>query len=141
MGTEPGGDVAPVSNTLPSTLLRLATTYFPHLCLVEDWLRPDHSPAPTITSPKLPSAPALTAALSTVSSCSAAANLQLRQLLFLPPRVAWQLCPALVSNIDTLLGQTVPRHTQELYKQVWLMLNTVYPRQLWLLTVNSLTSP
>ena len=114
MGTEPGGDVAPVSNTLPSTLLRLATTHFPHLCLVENWLRPDHSP--TITSPKLPSAPALTAALSTVSSCSAAANLQLRQLLFLPPRVAWQLCPAMVSNIDTLLGQTVPRHTQELYK-------------------------
>jgi len=122
-------------------LLRLATTHFPHLCLVEDWLRPDHSPAPTITSPKLPSAPALTAALSTVSSCPAAANLQLRQLLSLPPRVAWQLCPALVSNIDTLLGQTVPRHTQELYKQVWLRLNTVYPRQLWLLTVNSLTSP
>jgi len=143
IGTEPGRDVAPVSNTLPSTLLRLATTHFPHLCLVEDWLRPDHSPAPTITSSKLPSAPALTAALSTVSSCSAVANLQLRQLLFLTPRVAWQLCPALVSNIDTLLGQTVPRHTQELYKQVWLRLNTVYPRQLWiwLLTVNSLTSP
>jgi len=122
-------------------LLRLATTHFPHLFLVEDWLRPDHSPAPTITSPKLPSAPALTAALSTVSSCPAAANLQLRHLLSLPPRMAWQLCPALVSNIDTLLGEGVPRHTQELYKQVWLRLNTVYPRQLWLLTVNSLTTP
>eukprot|EP00092_Neocalanus_flemingeri_P019401 GFUD01021015.1.p1 GENE.GFUD01021015.1~~GFUD01021015.1.p1 ORF type:complete len:1102 (+),score=357.95 GFUD01021015.1:297-3602(+) len=122
-------------------LLRLATTHFPHLCLVEDWLRPDHSAAATITNPKLPSAPALKAALSTVSSCPAAANLQLRQLLSLPPRVAWQLCPALVSNIDTVLGETVPRHTQELYKQVWLRLNTVYPRQLWLLTVNSLTAP
>jgi len=123
-------------------LLRLATTHFPHLCLVEDWLRPDYSSAPTITSlNKLPSPSVLTAALSTVSSCPAAANLHLRQLLSLPPRVVWQLCPALVSNIDTVLGHTVPRHTQELYKEVWLRLNTVYPRQLWLLTVNSLTSP
>jgi len=122
-------------------LLRLATTHFPHLCLVEDWLRPDHSSSPTITTTKLPTPSSLTAALSTVSSCPAAANLHLRQLLSLPPRVVWQLCPALVSNIDTVLGHTVPRHTQELYKQVWLRLNTVYPRQLWLLTVNSLTTP
>jgi len=122
-------------------LLRLATTHFPHLCLVEDWLRPDHTPAPSVTTSKLPSSSQLATALIAASSCPASANLYLRQLLSLPPRVAWQFCSTLVSNIGTILGEGVPRHTQELYKAVWLRLNTVYPRQLWLLTVNSLTTP
>ena len=44
----------------------------------------------------------------------------------------------IVPNVQNF-RPNVPRHTQELYKQVWSRLNTVYPRQLWLMTVNSLT--
>ena len=55
--------------------------------------------------------------------------------------LAWQHVKTIVSAVHTVLRPGVPRHTQELYKEVWLRLNTVYPRQLWLLTVNCLTPP
>ena len=79
------------------------------------------------------------AALALVTSCPAATNIQLQQLLSLPPRLAWSAASVLTKHIRTVLSPQVPRHTQELYKQVWSRLNTVYPRQLWLMTVNSLT--
>ena len=37
-----------------------------------------------------------------------------------------------------MLGENVPRQVQDLYRSVWLNLNAVYPRKLWLLTVNHL---
>jgi integrator complex subunit 2 len=37
-----------------------------------------------------------------------------------------------------VLGEGVPRQVQDLYRSVWLNLNAVYPRKLWLLTVNNL---
>ena len=79
------------------------------------------------------------AALALVTSCPAATNIQLQQLLSLPPRLAWSAASVLTKHMRTILSPQVPRHTQELYKQVWSRLNTVYPRQLWLMTVNSLT--
>jgi len=128
-------------------LLRLAATQFPHLCLVEDWIRPGPAPPPVTRgpaghcSPGPPGPAELGAALARLTECPAAADLLLGRLMQLPARLAWQLAPTLVGNIGTLLQPGVPRHTQQLYQQVWLRLNTVFPRQLWLLTVNSLTPP
>ena len=120
----------------------MASSQFPHLCLVEDWLTSEPSlraPMPlALRSPRVITED-IEAALALVTSCPAATNLQLQQLLSLPPRLAWSAASVLVSNIRTILSPLVPRHTQELYRQVWSRLNTVYPRQLWLMTVNSLS--
>ncbi len=40
--------------------------------------------------------------------------------------------------LQVVLGEGVPRQVQDLYRSVWLNLNAVYPRKLWLLTVNNL---
>jgi len=37
-----------------------------------------------------------------------------------------------------VIGNNIPRYLQDLYKDVWLRLNTVLPRRLWVLTVRSL---
>lgn len=39
-----------------------------------------------------------------------------------------------------VLGANVPRYLQDLYKDVWLRLNTVLPRRLWALTAKNLVS-
>lgn len=38
----------------------------------------------------------------------------------------------------SVLGSNIPRYLQDLYKDVWLRLNTVLPRRLWVLTVKNL---
>jgi len=124
-------------------LLRLASTQFPHLCLVEDGLVVEKritSVLRTMSSLSISdlSSDQLKSALDHLVTCPAATNLQLQHLLSVPPRVAWSVSNILVSSIRTFLDPRVPRHTQELFKQVWLRLNTVYPRKLWLMTVNSL---
>jgi integrator complex subunit 2 len=124
------------------SILRLCVAHFPHLCLVEDWLRP----APLVPATLAARGGAvqeeeLGRALAGAAACPAAANIQLGRVLALPARLAWQHALTLVSNGYSVLEPGVPRHTQELWRQVWLRLNTVYPRQLWLLTVNQLTPP
>merc|ERR1712130_756811 len=124
------------------SILRLCASHFPHLCLVEDWLRPAPLPPATLaTSREAVNESELRRALVGAPTCPAAANIQLGALLALPARLAWQHAPTLVSLVHFVLEPEVPRHTQELYRQVWLRLNTVYPRQLWLLTGNHLTPP
>jgi len=124
------------------SILRLCASHFPHLCLVEDWLRPAPLPPATLATSREPvNEKELRRALVGAAACPAAANIQLGALLALPARLAWQHARTLVSLVHCVLEPTVPRHTQELYRQVWLRMNTVYPRQLWLLTVNHLTPP
>lgn len=45
-----------------------------------------------------------------------------------------------VFTVKVVLGENVPRYLQDLYKEVWLRLNTVLPRRLWALTVKNLIS-
>ena len=71
----------------------------------------------------------LKSALDNVVVCPAVTNLHLQHLASIPPRLAWyRAASVLVTSITTILDPRVPRHTQELFKQVWLRLNTVYPR-------------
>ena len=124
-------------------LLRLASSQFPHLCLVSDWLVAEQSSLqlPVSLQARLPSSAELEAALLLAATCPGKLNLHLNQLLRVPARLAWQLAASLVSGMRTVLGPGVARHSQELYRQVWTRLNTVYPRHLWLMTVNSLSQP
>ena len=108
-------------------LLRLASSQFPHLCLVEDWLIEQRPPTMVAGLTSVPGD--LKSALDNVVVCPAVTNLHLQHLASIPPRLAWyRAVNVLVSSISTILDPRVPRHTQELFKQVWLRLNTVYPR-------------
>ena len=118
------------------SLVRLASSQFPHLCLIEDWLRLENTGHRSSLST---AATDLETSLKNVVQCPAATNINLARLLSLPPRLAWAEAGTIVSNITTILDDRVPRHTQELFKRVWLRLNSVYPRHLWLMTVNSLS--
>ena len=82
-----------------------------------------------------PSRESLHSALQTIPSNAA---LQLQQLLELPAHQAWPLSSTLVDNVKTMLAPDTPRQVQELYKNVWINTNSVFPRKLWLMTVNSL---
>ena len=128
--------------TIPS-LLRLASAQFPHLCLVSDWLTSEQASLHclSVSAASLPSAQELEEAFKVVASCPGKLNLHLQQLLRVPPRLAWKLSSTLVRNIRLVVAPGVARQSQELYRQVWVRLNTVYPRHLWLLTVNSLSHP
>ena len=120
-------------------LLRLASAQFPHLCLVSDWLQAEQVSPHLPLSTRLPSPAELDSALSMAATCPGKLNLHLQQLLRVPPRLAWSLAQTLVTNIRLVLEPGVGRHSQELYRAVWSRLNTVYPRHLWLMTVNSLS--
>jgi len=111
-------------------LLRLAVTHWPQLCLVEDMLC---VPPPAPTPSSLPALPPLVPGPSL--------QLSLRRLLSLPPRLVWSLAPSLCSLLPSLARQGGPLHTLHLATRLWRHLNTVFPRQLALLTVNSLTPP
>jgi integrator complex subunit 2 len=50
----------------------------------------------------------------------------------------WELVDPFISCIHKIAGSQVDRQVQELYRIVWMQLNAVYPRKLWLITVNNL---
>ena len=103
------------------SILRLCASHFPHLCLVEDWLRPAPLPPATLATSREPvNEEELRRALVGAAACPAAANIQLGALLALPARLAWQHARTLVSLVHCVLEPSVPRHTQELYRQVML---------------------
>ena len=120
-----------------SPLLRLLATHYPQLCMVEDWMcetndSPSSSSASSGISPQ-----AVTRAFANLTECPAPAVLLMRKLLTLPPKVLWPAAQAFISHFRSVLDETVPRQVQELYRQVWLRLNAILPRQLWVMTVNA----
>ena len=103
-------------------LLRLASTQFPHLCLVEDWLVSEQISLSRVTGTHVPTRDELQSALDNVVTCPAGTNMQLKRLLSLPPRLSWSMATIIISHIRTILDTRAPRHTQELYKQVSVVL-------------------
>lgn len=87
--------------------------------------------------------------------------LLMRKLLLLPPKALWQVAHTFISHFRSILDEGVPRQVQglhffktlfeiaceilnffalcitELYRQVWLRINSILPRQLWVMTVNA----
>ncbi|KAG0711639.1 Integrator complex subunit 2 [Chionoecetes opilio] len=62
----------------------------------------------------------------------------LDRLLRMPPHQLWPLAGPLVSSIKCLLKPDIPRKVLDIYKQVWMRLNALFPRRLWAMTVEGL---
>ncbi|KAG7483778.1 hypothetical protein MATL_G00041950 [Megalops atlanticus] len=134
---------------LHSALLRLLATNYPHLCMVEDWICEEE-----ITG----TLPLLRRMLLTSATCKysqqqlqdafqamPASGPRLMQILeHLTLLSASDLIPyaeALTSNMAMLLGAGVSRRVLQTVNKLWMVLNTVMPRRLWVMTVNALQPP
>uniref|UniRef100_A0A8C1I650 Integrator complex subunit 2 n=1 Tax=Cyprinus carpio TaxID=7962 RepID=A0A8C1I650_CYPCA len=131
---------------LHSALLRLLATNYPHLCMVEDWISEEE-----VTG----TLPLLRKMLLTSSSCKYSQT-QLREafqnVLSGGPRLlrilehltllsAGDLIPyaeALTASMGLLLEDGVSRRILQTVNKLWMVLNTVMPRKLWVMTVNAL---
>ncbi|EGI69900.1 PREDICTED: integrator complex subunit 2 isoform X1 [Acromyrmex echinatior] len=127
--------------SLFSPLLRLLATHFPHLSLVDDWLDDEminiDSAIASYESMKI-SDIAIVEAFSHAKTCPSRTGRLLRQLMTLKPTEIWPYAELIIHYFKDILDEQVPRYIQELYKQVWLRLNTVLPRCLWVLSINAL---
>lgn len=68
------------------------------------------------------------------SRCAKMLQLLLKQ----EPIDIWPFAEVFMEYALKVLDESVPRYLQDLYKDVWLRLNTVLPRKLWVLTVKYL---
>ncbi|OXB64891.1 hypothetical protein ASZ78_009772 [Callipepla squamata] len=136
-------------NALPglhSALLRLLATNYPHLCIVEDWICEEQI---TGTDALLRRMLLTTIAknhspkqLQEAFSMLPGNHTQLMQILeHLTLLSAGELIPyaeVLTSNMNCLLNAGVPRRILQTVNKLWMVLNTVMPRRLWVMTVNAL---
>uniref|UniRef100_A0A8C1J8U9 Integrator complex subunit 2 n=1 Tax=Cyprinus carpio TaxID=7962 RepID=A0A8C1J8U9_CYPCA len=121
---------------LHSALLRLLATNYPHLCMVEDWISEEEV---TGTLPLLRKM-LLTSSSSFQNVLSGGPGL-LRILEHLTLLSAGDLIPyaeALTSSMGLLLEDGVSRRIIQTVNKLWMVLNTVMPRKLWVMTVNAL---
>ncbi|KAG8238725.1 hypothetical protein J437_LFUL015284, partial [Ladona fulva] len=120
----------------------MLATHFPHLSLVDDWLY-EELPNGTVEHIKqknqVPvSQSGIIDAFSHIQDCPARTGVLLQQLLSMPPTDVWPYAEIFVQHFKSILDDKVPRYIQELYKKVWLRLNTVLPRCLWAITTHAL---
>ncbi|KAK7829920.1 hypothetical protein U0070_003375 [Myodes glareolus] len=152
---------------LHSALLRLLATNYPHLCIVDDWICEEeitgtdallrrmlltsnaksHSPKQLQEGAVLLILPLITAVMMvTFSSLAFSAvpvsHTQVMQIMeHLTLLSASELIPyaeVLTSNMNQLLNSGVPRRILQTVNKLWMVLNTVMPRRLWVMTVNAL---
>ncbi|KAJ7422147.1 integrator complex subunit 2 [Willisornis vidua] len=131
---------------LHSALLRLLATNYPHLCIVDDWICEEQITGTDALlrrmlltniaknhSPKQ---------LQEAFSMLPGNHTQLMQILeHLTLLSAGELIPyaeVLTSNMNRLLEAGVPRGILQAVNRLWMVLNTVMPRRLWVMTVNAL---
>ena len=123
-------------STLFGPLLKLLATHFPHLTLVEDWLddmamKPVHK---MICITEL----TLVQTFEEIHKCPKKCSVMLQELLKKEAIDLWPSAEIITQYFKEVLDKKVPRHLQDLYKDLWLKLNTVLPRRLWVLTVKNL---
>ncbi|KAM9320981.1 integrator complex subunit 2 [Gastrophryne carolinensis] len=131
---------------LHSALLRLLATNYPHLCIVDDWICEEEITGTDsllrrmllTNTAKSHSPKQLQEAFSVLQSN----HTQLMQLLeHLTLLSASDLIPyveVLTVNMSRLLNVGVPRRILQTANKLWMTLNTVMPRRLWVMTVNAL---
>lgn len=119
-----------------SPLLRLLVTHFPHLSLVDDWIEEEQQ-ITRYTNVPIQTFHVLEA-FEEIDSCPSKLIKLLRLMLRKSPSNIWPLAETFIQYFRHILKSTVPRVIQELYKQVWIQLNTVLPRRLWSLSINAL---
>ncbi|CAB3231134.1 unnamed protein product [Arctia plantaginis] len=122
-----------------SPLLRLLATHFPQLSLVDDWMDDQlfgdtnrHQVDVSLSEI------AINDAFKTIEENPYKTGKILKAMLNKNPTDIWPFADTFVKYFKSVLGDQVPRHIQELYHEVWLRLNTVLPRCLWIMTINAL---
>ncbi|NWT62830.1 INT2 protein, partial [Erythrocercus mccallii] len=131
---------------LHSALLRLLATNYPHLCIVDDWICEEQITGTDallrrmlLTNMAKNHSPKQ---LQEAFSMLPGNHTQLMQILeHLTLLSAGELIPyaeVLTSNMNLLLEAGVPRGILQAVNKLWMVLNTVMPRRLWVMTVNAL---
>lgn len=122
-----------------SPLLRLLATHFPQLSLVDDWMDDQvfgdycrHQTEVSLTENSI------NEAFQSIEENPYKTGKVLKAMLSKNPIDIWPFAEMFVRYFKSVLGDKVPRHIQELYREVWLRLNTVLPRCLWIMTINAL---
>lgn len=119
-------------------LLRLIISNYPHLSMVEDWLEENHYFSTKNVQPKT-NQQMLLSTIKDVQTNSAKTIQVLKTLLKLPPEELCQYSNLIVMNMSNIFKKGIPRLIQELYKNIWIRLNSVLPISFWKITINSLT--
>ncbi|XP_050071811.1 integrator complex subunit 2 [Anopheles maculipalpis] len=125
-------------SALFSPLLRLLVTHFPHLSLVDDWIDEeciavsDSSATPPISEQMI------VEAFEEIDQNPARIIKLLRRMLRKSATELWPLAQTFIRYFKHTLNPTVPLLLQELYRQVWMRLNTIFPRRLWVMSINAL---
>ncbi|XP_053600461.1 integrator complex subunit 2 [Plodia interpunctella] len=122
-----------------SPLLRLLATHFPQLSLVDDWMDDQvfgdscrHQSDVTLSES------AIHEAFQSIEVNPYKTGKVLKAMLNKNPTDIWPFAEIFVKYFKSVLADQVPRHIQELYREVWLRLNTVLPRCLWIMSINAL---
>ncbi|XP_037543533.1 integrator complex subunit 2 [Nematolebias whitei] len=131
---------------LHSALLRLLATNYPHLCLVEDWVCEEEvtGTLPLLRRMMLPTNTCrytqsqLHQAFQKLPSSSPRLMRILEHLTLLSPGDLIPYAEALTASMALLLEPAVPRRLMQTLNKLWMVLNTVMPRRLWVMTVNAL---
>uniref|UniRef100_A0A4W6EBX8 Integrator complex subunit 2 n=1 Tax=Lates calcarifer TaxID=8187 RepID=A0A4W6EBX8_LATCA len=131
---------------LHSALLRLLATNYPHLCLVEDWVCEEEvtGTLPLLRRMMLPSNTCrytqsqLHQAFQKLPSSSPRLMRILEHLTLLSPGDLIPYAEALTASMALLLEPAVPLRILQTLNKLWMALNTVMPRRLWVMTVNAL---
>ncbi|XP_066261717.1 integrator complex subunit 2 [Euwallacea similis] len=119
-------------------LLKLLATHFPHLTLVEDWLDDMSIQIQTEKKPVHIDEFMVVSAFEEIETKASRCAKLLQNMLKVEAIDIWPFAESFTQYARRLLGNNTPRYLQDLYKDVWLRLNTVLPRRLWVLTVKNL---
>lgn len=123
-------------------LLRLLVSNFPHLSMVDDWIEKGTNLVFLSSSTSLMGVEImeqhLVEAFDELEVNPSKVMKIFRVLLKRPPTDLLKFAKVFVKNINKMLENNVPRLIKELYRKVWLRLNTVLPKWLWVETINAL---
>lgn len=120
-----------------SPLLKLLILHFPHLSLVDDWIEEESISLVSKTSATLTDF-MIMEAFEEIEVMPPKTVRLLKFMLKKSPTDLWPHAKIFIKYFPKILDVEVPRLIQELYHQVWIRLNTVLPRRLWVMSVNAL---
>ena len=146
-------------------LLKLSSSQYPHLCLVQDWLEDeakskDFAIVDTSIRRAIPMVD-VTEALIVVKECPSKVMMVMEKMLMMPTDELWKYSKIFLRHMNSIIDESTPRqvkgeqnvaknvnilfvHIQniaELYKKLWFELNQVFPRKLWVETINAIAHP
>lgn len=121
-------------------LLRLLISNFPHISMVDDWIEKTNlvflSTSTWLIGVEIKEQHLVDAFDELEVNPSKIMKI-LRIMLKRPPIELWQFATIFVKNLNKMFENNCPRLIRELYRKVWLRLNTILPKRLWVDTINA----